>query len=127
SGVSTSELYVSNLLPGTSEHSLLWAFLYDPAGANCRVRGVPEPLTFDPDRYCARVVNLRGLVMARLSNQTVLFVRSNNGKFTSMVDGNNYIEMRALLKHLDQYGLTSSLTFVQQSNQFVSTHYGRHA
>lgn len=127
SGESTTELSVSNLLQGISMQSLLWAFLYDPAGVNCRLKGIPEPVPFDPDRYCARVVNLRGLVMARLSNQTMLFLRSNNGKFTSMTDANNYIEMHALVKHLDQYGLTSSLTFVQKSNHFVSTHYGRHA
>lgn len=125
SGVSTAELEVSKMLPVTASNSLLWAFLYDPV--NCRVtKTVPEHLTFDQDRYCARVVNLRGLVVARLLNQTVLFLRSNNGKFILTSDTVHYIEMSATLKHIDKSGFTSSLTFVQQSNQYVSTHYGRH-
>ena len=127
SGQISSQHKVASLLPSSydvSSTSLLWAFLYDPLAMNCRVSG---PANFDQDRYCARVTNLRGLIVARLSNQALLFLRPNNGKFMPVVDANNFLEMHGLVKHLDKYGLTSSLTFAQERNQFVSTHYGRHA
>lgn len=130
SGLTTATQKVTGLLPSSSgaigSASLLWAFLYDPIVANCRVKIPTVPGRFDADRYCARVVNMRGLVVARLSSQTLLFLRPNNGKFMSVDDAGNFLEMHALLKHLDKYGLTSSLTYSQERNLFVSTHYGRH-
>lgn len=127
SGVSTSELQVANVLPVSTSQSLLWAFLFDPI--ICRLAkntSEQQHMIFFSDRYCARMINLRGLIVARLINQTVLFLRSNNGKFTSTSDSVHYIEMSAVLKHIDKSGFTSSLTFDQQSNQYLSTHYGRY-
>src|SRR5699024_11187884 len=118
---------VTRLLPGVSSNTLLWAFLYDAHGGNCRLPQLRSSASFDPERYCARVVNMRGTVVARLSNQRFLFLSTNNGKFVEVTDTNNFLEMRMLIKHLDKYGLVSSLTFAQDSIQFVSTHYGRHA
>lgn len=107
----------------TSSQSLLWAFRYDVMVGHCLVNE-SFGREHDRDQYCGRVSQLKGLVVGCLSSRKLVFLRHNMGKLVLAHDQNNFLEIHAVVKHLDRFGYISSLTFDQRTDYFVSTHYG---
>ncbi|KAJ6222824.1 hypothetical protein RDWZM_001369 [Blomia tropicalis] len=104
-----------------------WAFQYDVEPNHCKLDiWKHDDTNLEQTRYCDRVSELKGLVIASLTNRKLLFAQ-NNRNIDS--DSNNLtynvFEIQILVNHLNHHGLTSSVTFDQFNDRFVSLHQGR--
>ena len=122
SGAITNRYGINDLIPSrlSNGESLQWAYMFDLS---------PKQLTSYcsiSSQYCDRLVSLQGIIVVQISNQALLFMRfqPNSSNPLVVLGQDVFIEMQALLKHLDHFGYTSSLAFDNAKGHFVSTHYG---
>lgn len=141
-GQLSRQFEMPNFFEKDNSIKIIWAFAFDPLLNNdddClnlsltnfeNDSKINEFIFLDKlsiNDYCQRLRKLSGIIVVRLSNQQLYFMKYSNGNFIQQEDKmNHFIEFKALVKHLNMLGSVKSVTFDENKKLYITTHYDRY-
>nr|XP_027201991.1 putative uncharacterized protein DDB_G0282133 [Dermatophagoides pteronyssinus] len=116
---------------------IIWAFTFDPLNDDnddyCHNQNNIGPSSSSSttstnpyQSYCNRLRKLSDTIIARLSDMNLIYLSYRSGHLIEINnDDEPFLEFESFVKHLDQFGSISSITFDNQNNYYYSIHFVR--